>query len=61
MTIESIAAAVAIAATFGLAGMVKGVIGMGLPIVAMGLLVLFMPPAQAAAVLVVPSLVTNIW
>ncbi|MGZ8263958.1 MAG: sulfite exporter TauE/SafE family protein, partial [Burkholderiales bacterium] len=44
-----------------LAGVVKGVIGMGLPIVAMGLLVLFLPPAQAAAVLVVPSLVTNIW
>jgi uncharacterized membrane protein YfcA len=50
-----------IASTFLLAGMVKGVIGMGLPTVAMGLLALFMPPVQAAALLVVPSLVTNVW
>src|SRR3979411_958652 len=49
------------AATFLLAGMVKGVIGMGLPTVAMGLLALVMPPVQAAALLVVPSLVTNVW
>lgn len=47
--------------TFLLAGMVKGVIGMGLPTVAMGLLSLVMPPVQAAALLVVPSLVTNVW
>jgi uncharacterized protein len=46
---------------FALAGVVKGVVGMGLPIVAMGLLGLAMPPAQAAALLVVPSLVTNVW
>jgi uncharacterized membrane protein YfcA len=49
-----------IAATFLLAGFVKGVIGMGLPTVAMGLLGLVMPPVQAAAVLLVPSLVTNV-
>jgi uncharacterized membrane protein YfcA len=61
MTGESLAAAAAIAFAFALAGVVKGVMGMGLPVVAMGLLVLFMPPAQAAAVLVIPSLVTNIW
>jgi uncharacterized membrane protein YfcA len=47
--------------TFLLAGMIKGVIGMGLPTVAMGLLSLVMPPLQAAALLVVPSLVTNVW
>jgi uncharacterized membrane protein YfcA len=40
---------------------VKGVIGMGLPTVAMGLLSVTMPPAQAAALLVLPSLVTNLW
>jgi uncharacterized membrane protein YfcA len=51
----------AIAATFALAGFVKGVIGMGLPTVAIGLLGLVMAPAQAAAILVIPSLVTNIW
>jgi uncharacterized membrane protein YfcA len=49
------------AAVFALAGFVKGVIGMGLPTVAMGLMSVVMPPAQAAALLVVPSLVTNLW
>lgn len=48
-------------ATFLLAGMVKGVIGLGLPTVAMGLLGLAMLPAQAAALLLVPSTVTNLW
>ena len=51
----------AIAGAFLLAGFVKGVIGLGLPTVSIGLLGLLMTPAQAAAVLVVPSLVTNIW
>ncbi|HXD44240.1 MAG TPA: sulfite exporter TauE/SafE family protein [Pseudolabrys sp.] len=50
-----------IAAIFLLAGFVKGVIGMGLPTVAVGVLGLMMPPSQAAAVLILPSLVTNIW
>ncbi|RJF97693.1 sulfite exporter TauE/SafE family protein [Noviherbaspirillum saxi] len=51
----------AIAATFLLAGFVKGVIGLGLPTVAIGLLGLVMTPVQAVSLLVVPSLVTNIW
>ena len=50
-----------IAATFLLAGLVKGAIGLGLPTVAMGLLGSMMPPAEAAALLLVPSLVTNVW
>lgn len=50
-----------IAATFLVAGWVKGVVGMGLPTVAMGALGLAMPPVQAAALLVIPSLVTNVW
>src|SRR5690242_3962459 len=50
-----------IAGAFLLAGFVKGLIGLGLPTVAIGLLVLVMPPAQAAAIIVVPSLVTNVW
>jgi uncharacterized protein len=58
---DSAAAISIIASTFLLAGMVKGVIGMGLPTVAMGLLALVMPPVEAAALLVVPSLVTNVW
>jgi uncharacterized membrane protein YfcA len=47
--------------TFLLAGFVKGVIGMGLPTVAVGLLGLIMTPAEAAALLLIPSLVTNLW
>lgn len=50
-----------IAGIFLLAGVAKGVIGLGLPTVAIGLLGLLMTPAQAAAVLMVPSLVTNVW
>lgn len=52
---------VAVVLTFLLAGFIKGVIGLGLPTVAIGLLGLVMLPAQAVALLVVPSLVTNIW
>ncbi len=36
-------------------------IGLGLPTIAVGLLSLAMTPAEAAALLVVPSLVTNLW
>jgi uncharacterized membrane protein YfcA len=51
----------ATAGVFLLAGFVKGTIGLGLPTVSIGLLGLVMAPAQAAAILVVPSLVTNVW
>lgn len=51
----------AIGASFMLAGFVKGVVGLGLPTVAMGLLSLAMAPVQAASLLIVPSMVTNIW
>jgi uncharacterized membrane protein YfcA len=50
-----------ISLTFILAGFVKGVAGMGLPTVAMGTLGLLMAPAEAAALLIVPSLITNVW
>jgi uncharacterized membrane protein YfcA len=50
-----------IAAVFVLAGFVKGVIGLGLPTISMGLLAVAMPPVQAAAIIVLPSLVTNLW
>ena len=58
---DSAAILAAIAGAFLLAGFVKGVIGLGLPTVSIGLLGLLMTPAQAAAILVVPSLVTNVW
>jgi uncharacterized membrane protein YfcA len=50
-----------IAAAFLLAGFIKGVIGLGLPTVSMGLLAVMMPPSQALAIVVVPAIVTNIW
>ncbi|WP_141589407.1 sulfite exporter TauE/SafE family protein [Myxococcus sp. AB056] len=48
-------------AVFVLAGLVKGMVGLGLPTIAMALLALVMPPARAAVLLIVPSLVTNVW
>lgn len=45
---------------FILAGFVKGVTGMGLPTVAMALLGIFMPLPIAAALLALPSFVTNV-
>ena len=48
-------------ATFLGAGMVKGVTGMGLPTVAMGLLGAIMSPLAAAAILIIPSFATNVW
>jgi uncharacterized protein len=45
---------------FLLAGFVKGVIGLGLPTLSIGMLSFLMPPAQAASLLIAPSLVTNI-
>ena len=50
-----------VGSAFLAAGLVKGVVGLGLPAVAMALLGLAMPPAEAASLLVVPTIVTNIW
>lgn len=47
--------------TFLLAGIIKGVIGLGLPTISMGLLGLAMAPAQAAALLIIPATLTNLW
>jgi uncharacterized membrane protein YfcA len=46
---------------FILAGFVKGVLGQGLPTVAVGVLSLIMSPGEAAALIVIPALITNIW
>lgn len=51
----------AIAVVFTLAGVVKGIVGLGLPTISMALLALLMAPAEAAAWLVLPTLVTNLW
>ncbi|MGY2805708.1 MULTISPECIES: sulfite exporter TauE/SafE family protein [unclassified Bradyrhizobium] len=50
-----------VALTFFVAGFVKGVAGMGLPTVSMGVLSAIMPPVSAASLLVIPSFVTNFW
>ncbi len=52
---------VLIAAVFGIAGFVKGVIGLGLPTVSMGLLAVAMTPLQALTIVIVPAIVTNLW
>jgi uncharacterized membrane protein YfcA len=49
-----------IAATFIAAGVVKGVTGMGLPTLAMALLSLRMPAPAAAALMLLPALLTNV-
>jgi hypothetical protein len=50
-----------IAAAFLLAGFIKGVIGLGLPTVSMGLLAVTTPPSRALAIVIAPAIVTNIW
>lgn len=50
-----------IGAVFVLVGMVKGVTGMGLPTIAVGLLSLFISPLEAASLMIVPSLLSNVW
>jgi uncharacterized membrane protein YfcA len=50
-----------VAAAFVVAGLVKGVTGLALPTVGIGLLSLAMPPAQAAALILVPAFITNVW
>jgi uncharacterized protein len=46
---------------FFIAGAVKGVIGLGLPSVSLGLLTVALDLQSAMALLVVPSFVTNLW
>ena len=50
-----------ILATFLLAGLVKGVIGLGLPTISLALLTLATNLPTAMALLLVPSFVTNLW
>lgn len=57
----SISLLLAVTATFFAAGIVKGVAGMGLPTVAMGILGGLLSPLAAASLLIIPSFVTNVW
>jgi uncharacterized membrane protein YfcA len=51
----------AVLGIFLFAGFIKGVVGLGLPALAVGLLSLVMVPAQAVALLTMPAIITNIW
>ena len=46
---------------FVLAGLVKGIIGFGLPTLSLALLVLIVDIEAAMAILIIPSLITNVW
>ncbi|WP_204248129.1 sulfite exporter TauE/SafE family protein [Kiloniella spongiae] len=48
-------------AIFFLAGLIKGVIGLGLPTISLGLLTVFLDLPSAMVLLLAPSLATNIW
>lgn len=50
-----------VAATFIIAGFVKGVIGLGLPTVSLALLTLILGLKEAMALMLIPSFVTNVW
>ncbi|MDH3762112.1 MAG: sulfite exporter TauE/SafE family protein [Gammaproteobacteria bacterium] len=50
-----------ILATFLLAGLVKGVIGLGLPTVSLAILTVALDLPSAMALLLVPSFITNLW
>lgn len=47
--------------TFFAAGVVKGLTGMGLPTVAIGIFSLFIALPAAAAMIIIPSFVTYFW
>lgn len=49
------------AVSFVLGGLVKGVIGLGLPMVAVPVLATFMDPKVAVALMTVPVLTSNLW
>ena len=50
-----------VAGTFLIAGTVKGVIGLGLPVISLGLLTATLDLTSAMALLLLPSFVTNLW
>ena len=61
MSPDALSLTLYIGVVFLLSGLVKGVVGMGFPTIAIALLGLALPPAGAAALLIVPSLVANVW
>lgn len=60
MTTDSYSLAI-IAFTFLLAGGVKGTIGLGLPIISLGVLVAIFDLTTAMTLVIIPAFVTNVW
>ena len=52
---------IVVGATFLLAGTVKGVVGLGLPLISLAILTVVLDLKSAMALLLFPSLVTNLW
>src|SRR5437899_2797455 len=50
-----------IAGAFIVAGVAKGAIGMGMPPIAIGLMSFALPLESAIAIMVLPTMVTNVW
>ena len=50
-----------VCATFLFAGWVKGVVGLGLPTIALALLAATVGLKEAIALMLIPSMVTNLW
>jgi uncharacterized membrane protein YfcA len=50
-----------IVAAFVVAGMAKGAIGVGMPPIVIGIMTFVFPLDQSLAIMVLPSMVTNIW
>lgn len=50
-----------IAGAFMVAGIAKGALGMGMPPIALGLMSFALPLQDAIAIMVIPTLITNIW
>ncbi|MBM3485584.1 MAG: sulfite exporter TauE/SafE family protein [Alphaproteobacteria bacterium] len=58
--LDTVLVVTAIAAFF-LAGIVKGIIGMGLPLTSISIMVTVLDPRTAIPLVVIPAIVTNIW
>lgn len=50
-----------IAVVMVVAGFVKGVTGMGLPLVSLGLITFFLPIKEVLGIIILPLMLTNIW
>ena len=50
-----------LAAIFVLAGAIKGIVGFGLPTLSVGFMSVWLPIDQAAAILILPAFLTNVW